>query len=92
VSSKATLRIGLNSLLPLIPSLLHQQLRQSRYYAPNSDSIVIQADDSRKQADNAHHCFVKLNSLISEAAEQMIPGETSDEQKQRVQNLSESWI
>jgi peptidyl-tRNA hydrolase ICT1 len=87
VSSKATLRVQLGSLLPLIPSLLHQSIRQSRYYAPNSDSIVIQADDSRKQSENAHRCFVKLNSLISEAAEQIIPGETSEEQKQRVRNL-----
>jgi peptidyl-tRNA hydrolase ICT1 len=62
-------------------------MRQSRYFAPNSNSIVIQADDSRKQADNAHHCFVKLNSLISEAAEQAIPGETSEEQKQHVRKL-----
>jgi peptidyl-tRNA hydrolase ICT1 len=87
VSSKATLRIELSALLPLLPSLIHQSLRQSRYYAPNSNSIVIQADDSRKQADNAHRCFVKLNNLITEAAEQMVPGETTDEQKQRVQNL-----
>ncbi|KIW02844.1 uncharacterized protein PV09_05900 [Verruconis gallopava] len=87
VSSKATLRIELSSLLPLLPSLLHQPLRQSRYYAPNSNALVIQADDSRKQADNAHKCFVKLHRLITETAEKVIPGETSDEQKQRVKDL-----
>jgi peptidyl-tRNA hydrolase ICT1 len=62
-------------------------MRTSRYFAPQSNSIVIQADESRKQADNSHQCFVKLNSLISEAAEQAVPGETSDEQKQHVLKL-----
>ena len=74
-------------LLPIIPSMLHHPLRQSRYYAGKSDAIVIQADDSRKQADNAHACFVKLNSLIFDAAAEILPGETSLEQKQRVKNL-----
>lgn len=81
----------MDSLRPLIPELLHRSIRQSRYYAPNSDSLVIQADDSRKQADNAHHCFVKLNAVIKESAEKVVPGETSDEQKRRVRNLCVSF-
>jgi peptidyl-tRNA hydrolase ICT1 len=74
-------------LLPLVPPLLHQPIRQSRYYAAKSDSIVIQADDSRKQADNANHCFVKLHEMVSQAGTKILPGETSQMQKERVKTL-----
>jgi len=74
-------------LLPLVPSILHQPIRQSRYYAAKSDSIVIQADDSRKQADNAQYCFVKLHNMVTEAGVKTLPGETSQVQKARVKDL-----
>jgi peptidyl-tRNA hydrolase ICT1 len=74
-------------LLPLVPSILHPQIRLSRYYAAKSDSIVIQADDSRKQADNADHCFAKLHDMVSEAGAKVLPGETSPMQKERVRTL-----
>jgi peptidyl-tRNA hydrolase ICT1 len=81
------MKTPLDSLLPLLPSLFHAPLRQSRYYAKNSNAIVIQADDSRKQADNAHLCFVRLHQLIAEIGANVVPGETSDEQRKRVKNL-----
>ncbi|KAF2144551.1 uncharacterized protein K452DRAFT_266480 [Aplosporella prunicola CBS 121167] len=90
VSSKATLRLPMDSLLPLLPNLFHQEMRASRYYASNSNSLVIQADDSRKQNDNVHSCFVKLHQLIAEAGRRLVPGETSDEQKERVRNLEKA--
>jgi peptidyl-tRNA hydrolase ICT1 len=74
-------------LLPLVPSLLHQPIRQSRYYAAKSNSIVIQADDSRKQTDNALHCFAKLHSLVTEVGINTLPGETSAVQKEHVKTL-----
>lgn len=87
VNSKATLRVPLDPLLPLLPSLLHPELRSSRYYAAKSNSLVFQSDDSRKQNDNTHACFGKLHELIAELGRNVIPGETSDAQKQRVKNL-----
>jgi peptidyl-tRNA hydrolase ICT1 len=74
-------------LLPLLPSILHTPIRQSRYYAAKSDSIVIQADDSRKQTDNADHCFVKLHNMVTEAGVNILPGETSQAQKEHVKTL-----
>jgi peptidyl-tRNA hydrolase ICT1 len=49
--------------------------------------MVIQADDSRKQNDNAHSCYVKLHQVIVEAGRNVIPGETSAEQAKRVKDL-----
>ncbi|KAK3044456.1 hypothetical protein LTS18_001239, partial [Coniosporium uncinatum] len=87
VSSKATLNAPLGALLPRIPSLLHESIRNCRYYARKSDSLVIQADDSRKQSDNVQSCLVKLHNMIVDAAAALIPGETSEAQRDRVKKL-----
>ena len=87
MSSKATLRVSLEQLLPLLPSLTHQALRDSRYYARSSNSIVIQADESRKQSDNSRKCLLRLHGLICDIARAAIPGETSEAQKERVKKL-----
>ncbi|GME22000.1 peptidyl-tRNA hydrolase domain protein [Neofusicoccum parvum] len=73
VSSKATLRVPLDALLPLLPALLHQE-----------------SDDSRKQTDNVHACFRKLHQLILDAGKTAVPGETSEEQKERVRKLEKA--
>ncbi|KAF2814619.1 peptidyl-tRNA hydrolase domain-containing protein [Mytilinidion resinicola] len=90
VNSKATLKLEVNKLLAHVPSLLHFPIRSSRYYAPRSNSIIIQADDSRKQNDNTHSCFAKLHNLIVEAGREALPGQTSPEQSRRVKNLQKS--
>lgn len=90
VNSKATLRISLDQLLPLVPTLLHPHLCNSRYYAEKTRSLVIQADDSRRQSDNAHSCYVRLHSLILEAGSRAIPGETSAVQKEHVRDLQKA--
>ncbi|OMP85909.1 hypothetical protein BK809_0002121 [Diplodia seriata] len=87
VSSKATLRVPLDALLPILPALLHQEIRSSRHYAANSNALVIQSDDSRKQTDNVHACYRKLHQLIVDAGKSTVPGETSEEQKERVRKL-----
>ncbi|GAB7352191.1 hypothetical protein MBLNU459_g2668t1 [Dothideomycetes sp. NU459] len=87
VNSKATLRLPLASLLPLVPSLLRPSIASSRYCAANSNALVIQADDSRKQNDNVHRCFLKLHDLIVEAGRETVPGETSADQAERVKKL-----
>jgi peptidyl-tRNA hydrolase ICT1 len=49
--------------------------------------MVVQADDSRKQSDNAHSCYKRLFDAIVEAGQNAVPNETSAEQSQRVKNL-----
>ncbi|KAL1975616.1 hypothetical protein VTN31DRAFT_4008 [Thermomyces dupontii] len=90
VNTKATLRIPLSSLLPLVPSILHQELRSCRYVATRTDSIVIQSDESRKQSSNVESCFEKLHQLIEETARAVIPGETSEEQREKVKKLQKA--
>ncbi|EFE41946.1 peptidyl-tRNA hydrolase domain protein [Trichophyton verrucosum HKI 0517] len=46
-----------------------------------------QADESRKQSQNLNACFDKLTSMIAEAGRVAVPGETSPEQKKKVQKL-----
>lgn len=89
-SSKATLRLSTSALLPLLPEPLHASILSSRFVAPTSGDIVIQADDSRKQAENAQACHRKLLEVIREAGAQSVPGETSVEQKIRVQRLQKA--
>ncbi|KAJ5574142.1 uncharacterized protein N7459_008569 [Penicillium hispanicum] len=87
VNTKATLKIPLAALLPLVPPLLHPQLRTSRYVADRSQALVIQSDESRKQTSNVDACFEKLHQLLESSAKEVIPGETSPEQKDRVRKL-----
>jgi len=87
VNSKATLKVPLHALLSHVPAALHAELRRSRHVADRSDTLVIQADDSRKQSDNAHSCYKRLYEAIVDAAHAAIPGETSAEQSQRVKQL-----
>lgn len=87
VNSKATVRVPLHALLPLVPTLLHAPLRSSRYSAAKADALVIQAEDSRKQSDNVTRCFAKLHALIREVGMGVLPGETSAEQMERVKKL-----
>lgn len=87
VNSKATLKVPLSSLLPLVPPLLHPSLRTSRYLADRADALVIQSDEARKQSANVESCYEKLYNLIEESARAVIPGETSEDQKERVKKL-----
>lgn len=90
MSSKATVRIPTSSLLERIPKLLHQPILASRYRAAKSNDIVIQSDDARKQNENVNACFRKLHELIVEAGRETVPGETSPEQKKRVEQLQKA--
>ncbi|KAF7196078.1 hypothetical protein HII31_02479 [Pseudocercospora fuligena] len=90
VSSKATLRIPMSVLLQRVPKLMHGTIQSSRYHAAKSDDLVIQADDSRKQNDNVNACFRKLHELIVQAGKDNVPGETSQEQVERVKELQKA--
>ena len=84
------MRVSTNQLFPLIPSVMHKGIRSSRYFAEKTSTLLIQADDSRKQQANKESCFRKLNDLIVEVYNHTIPGETSQEQKERVQRLQKA--
>ena len=87
VNSKAQLRVPLSQLLPVVPAILHAGIKASRYFADNSNSLLIQADDSRKQNANKDSCFRKLDALITDVYKTTVPGETSHEQKDKVKKL-----
>ncbi|KAI4729941.1 hypothetical protein E4T49_02361 [Aureobasidium sp. EXF-10728] len=88
VNSKATLRLPLSALLPMLPAVLRSAVSKSRYSA--KDDLVIQADDSRKQNENVHRCFIKLHEMIVQAGREVVPGETSAEQMERVKKLQKA--
>lgn len=90
VNSKAQLRVPVAQLLGLLPSALHPMIRQSRYYADNTDSLLIQANESRKAGVNKDTCYRKLSELIGEVYQTTVPGETSPEQKEKVKQLKRS--
>jgi len=87
VNSKATLKVPLDALLQHVPTPIHNELRRSRYVAVRANALVVQADDSRKQSDNAHSCYRRLYEAIAEAGKHAVPAETSAEQAQRVRHL-----
>ncbi|KAI9682722.1 MAG: hypothetical protein M1829_006709 [Trizodia sp. TS-e1964] len=66
-NSKATLRVSLDTLLPLIPQVLHEPITDSPYYASTSQAIVISADRSRNQKDNRDDCLDKFCSIFRSA-------------------------
>ncbi|KAJ8115586.1 hypothetical protein OPT61_g2794 [Boeremia exigua] len=90
VNSKATLRVPLGALLNHVPTALHDEIRRSRYLAAKSNDLVVQADDSRKQNDNAHACYKRLYEAILDAGRTAIPNETSAEQMRHVKNLQKA--
>ena len=87
MNSKATVRLFLKDLLPLVPDVLHQHIKASRFYAERSQALVIAADGSRKQGDNVDEAFTKLRDLIVDAGKKSIRGETSPEQAIKVKKL-----
>ncbi|KOS39725.1 hypothetical protein ACN38_g9417 [Penicillium nordicum] len=90
VNSKATLKVPLDALLPLVPRLIHHPLRASRYAAERTRCLVIQSDEERKQSNNVESCYDKLYQLLQSSVKEAIPGETSQAQRNRVQKLQKA--
>lgn len=90
MNSKAQLRVSVDRLFPRIPKLVHNAVLSSRFYANKSHSLLIQADDSRKQGANRDACYAKLQDLLIGLAKECIPGETSQSQKEKVKKLQRS--
>ena len=77
----------MKDLLPLIPRILHSEVKRSRFYAGKSESLIMQSDASRKQTGNVEECYQKLYSIIVTAGRATVRGETSPEQTRRIKNL-----
>ena len=82
--------MSLNQLLPLIPSVLHSGVKASRYYASKTNTLLIQADDSRKQTANKDTCYRKLTEMLIDIYKATIPGQTSQEQKDKVKGMQKA--
>lgn len=87
MNSKATVRFRMSELLAATPAILHSPLRASKHFAEKSNSLVIQADGSRKQVDNVRECFQKFKLLIEGVGKSVIMGETTPEQVAKVRQL-----
>jgi peptidyl-tRNA hydrolase ICT1 len=86
-SSKATCSWSFNSIANHVPRILLPSLKTTNYYAPTSDTLVIQSQSSRSQHDNEEECHEKLFQLLRDVSKRVIPGETSREQKSKVEQL-----
>ncbi|KAH7369792.1 peptidyl-tRNA hydrolase domain-containing protein [Rhexocercosporidium sp. MPI-PUGE-AT-0058] len=86
-SSKATTVWPLYALQGYIPKVLHQGLRGSNYYVASSDSISIQCDTTRSQSGNKEETHNRLHDEITRIYKRRVPGVTSPEQKQKIEQL-----
>lgn len=84
--SKAILRFPLPS-PSLLPPYLIPHLRSTPHYSQSPPSLLISSSTSRSQSANLQECFEKLKGTILDAAKKDLVGETSKEQKERVDGL-----
>ena len=59
--------------------MIIKELRTSRYYSRNSDTLVIASQEGRVQRENEEGCHEKLYAHIADIAKRVIPGETDPE-------------
>jgi len=63
--------------------------KRGKYLTNDGTEVLIQSDSSRSQSENSEECYEKLYKAIVQSAN--LPGETSVEQRERVQKLSKSY-
>ena len=63
--------------------MIIKELRASRYYSRNSDSLVIASQEGRVQRANEEDCHEKLHSHIMDIAKRIIPGEPDPEKQEK---------
>ncbi len=86
-NSKAICNWPIESIKPYVPKILHSELRQSRFYVASSDSLQMSAQSSRSQQENKDECHEKLHEFLKDVSKRCIPGETSEEQKEKIERL-----
>lgn len=63
----------LRKLLPLVPSALHAAIRAHGAYVRGSDSIVFEAERSRRQAENKEACFQLQFVMLRDVGDGVAP-------------------
>lgn len=86
--TKVTTVYPLRDLLSKLPKLMHQSIRESRYYTEKSDSLTFQSQDSRSRDANAKDNYRKMTKEICRIYERVVPNETS---KAKVEKHKEKW-
>lgn len=99
VNTKADVRLNLAAasqhsgqppssvLRPMPKSVVRYLARHSPYYVASSHEIKISSTDTRSQSDNLRDALDKLRRHLSDYLSRGIEGETSEEQKRRVDRL-----
>ena len=71
----------------ILPKMLHPALRASKYYTARNDSISFQAQTHRNRTANADENQQKLFEEIQRIYETAVPGETSQDKRQKYAQL-----
>ena len=85
VNTKATIRCALDA--PWIPMWAKPALVKDPHFASSSNSILVTSTQTRSQAQNIDDCLGKLHKIILEGATAGLVNPTSEETKNRVQEL-----
>ncbi|KAG6337111.1 hypothetical protein ID866_1985 [Astraeus odoratus] len=85
VATKVTARCRLSA--PWIPPWARESLMRSPCYVKSSDSLLVASSATRSQALNVDDALSRLHHLVAECASRLIPGSTSEEQRQQVAAL-----
>lgn len=75
--TKATTTWPIKILLGVLPSILHESVRSSKFYSQRSDSISIQAQTERSRTANRDENHQKLFEELQTLYKTTVPGETS---------------
>ncbi|KAK1925201.1 hypothetical protein DB88DRAFT_488233 [Papiliotrema laurentii] len=87
-SSKAVVRLPLSPALGTwLPRYIMGEVQKSPYYLPNPPALLVSSQTSRSAPENLQAALRLLHQTLKDAAERPIIGETSAEQKQRVEEL-----
>ncbi|TVY78434.1 hypothetical protein LSUE1_G007029 [Lachnellula suecica] len=89
-SSKAETVWDLDALADHVPKVLHQGLRDSRYYVKSSNQMAIKCDSHRSRTDNKKETHKRLFDEITKLYKARVPGVTSPEQKRRIEEFISS--
>lgn len=87
LSTKCTTRFALPS-PTLIPPYILPALRSCPHYVASPPSVLLSSSVHRTQPQNLADCLRKLKLVLLDAAKRDLVGETSAEQKKKVQELA----
>ena len=85
--SKATTRWTIAELAKVVPKLVHNELRSSKYYMRRDDCISVQAQTQRSRTANADENHEKLFEELQRIYSEIVPGESNPDTKQKYDAL-----